>query len=250
MSRIGKRPVAIPSGVTAAIEGNTLSVKGPKGTLTLGLSDEIAYAVEDGQISVKPANDGKVARAYWGMQRTLVSNLVEGVSAGFTKVLVIKGDAYLIDFEGEPAATADQRHGRASPYRDVAGMLRSFDYAAATLSRADPLGGAPTDFVAGAVDADGHATASHERREALLERFRQSAGQAFLSGYREAAVSLQAPEGAERDLLRLAQIQKAAYEVRYEVLHRPTWISIPLCALGELCRSALLDAAIDEERQP
>ncbi|SAI70844.1 alpha-glucosidase [Bordetella ansorpii] len=166
------------------------------------------------------------------------------------QVLIAQTDAYLIDFEGEPAATADQRHGRASPYRDVAGMLRSFDYASATLSRADPLGGAPTDFAAGAVDADGHATASHERREALLERFRQSAGQAFLAGYREAAASIQAPEGIERDLLRLAQIQKAAYEVRYEVLHRPTWISIPLCALGELCRSALLDAAIDEERQP
>ena len=94
MSRIGKRPVAIPSGVSAAIEGNTLSVKGPKGTLTLGMRDEIAYAVEDGQISVKPANDGRAARAFWGMQRTLVSNLIEGVTNGYTKTLDITGVGY------------------------------------------------------------------------------------------------------------------------------------------------------------
>ncbi|MDP3674855.1 MAG: 50S ribosomal protein L6 [Novosphingobium sp.] len=101
MSRIGKRPVAIPSGVTASIEGKTLSVKGPKGTLTLGLRDEIAYAVEDGQISVKPANDGKTARAFWGMQRTLVSNLVEGVTSGFTKTLDITGVGYRAQSQGK-----------------------------------------------------------------------------------------------------------------------------------------------------
>ena len=101
MSRIGKKPVAIPSGVTASIDGNVLSVKGPKGTLTLGLSDEISYAVEDGTISVKPANDGKVARSHWGMQRTLVSNLVEGVTQGFTKVLEITGVGYRATAQGK-----------------------------------------------------------------------------------------------------------------------------------------------------
>ena len=101
MSRIGKRPVAIPGGVSASIEGKTLSVKGPKGTLTLGLRDEIAYAVEDGQISVKPANDGKTARAFWGMQRTLVSNLVEGVTNGFTKTLDITGVGYRAQAQGK-----------------------------------------------------------------------------------------------------------------------------------------------------
>ena len=70
MSRIGKRPVAIPSGVTATIEGGELSVKGPKGTLSLAMRDEISYTVEDGAISVKPANETKQARAFWGMQRT------------------------------------------------------------------------------------------------------------------------------------------------------------------------------------
>src|SRR5690606_19800872 len=65
MSRIGKRPVEIPGGVTAAIENGTLSVKGPKGTLTLGLSDKVSYKLEDGSISIEPANDSKEARSHW-----------------------------------------------------------------------------------------------------------------------------------------------------------------------------------------
>lgn len=100
MSRIGKRAVAIPGGVTATIDNGTLSVKGPKGTLTLGLSDFIDYKVEEGEILVKPANDSKQARAFWGMQRTLVSNLVEGVTQGFTKTLVIKGVGYRANAQG------------------------------------------------------------------------------------------------------------------------------------------------------
>ncbi len=100
MSRIGKKPVAIPGGVTASIDNGTLSVKGPKGTLTLGLSDLIDYKVEESEIVVKPANDSRQARAFWGMQRTLVSNLVEGVSAGFTKTLVIKGVGYRANAQG------------------------------------------------------------------------------------------------------------------------------------------------------
>jgi len=100
MSRIGKKSVAIPGGVTATIDNGTLSVKGPKGTLTLGLSDLIDYKVEEGEIMVKPANDSKQARAFWGMQRTLVSNLVEGVTEGFTKTLVIKGVGYRANAQG------------------------------------------------------------------------------------------------------------------------------------------------------
>jgi len=101
MSRIGKKPVSIPAGVTAQIADGVLTVKGPKGTLTLGLSDQISYAVDDGSISVKPANDGKTARSYWGMQRTLVSNLVEGVTQGFTKVLEITGVGYRATAQGK-----------------------------------------------------------------------------------------------------------------------------------------------------
>lgn len=101
MSRIGKKPVAIPDGVTADIADGTLTVKGPKGTLAMGLSDFIDYKVEDGAISVNPANDTKTARSYWGMQRTLVSNLVEGVTEGFSKVLEISGVGYRAQAQGK-----------------------------------------------------------------------------------------------------------------------------------------------------
>ena len=101
MSRIGKKPVAIPSGVTADIKDGILSVKGPKGTLTLTLREEISYTLDDGSILVKPANDTKAARAFWGMQRTLVSNLIEGVTAGFTKTLDITGVGYRASSQGK-----------------------------------------------------------------------------------------------------------------------------------------------------
>ena len=100
MSRIGKVPVAIPGGVTAAIADGVLTVKGPKGTLTLNLRDEISYVVEEGRIVVRPANDSKAARAFWGMQRTLVSNLVTGVTEGYTKVLEITGVGYRAQAQG------------------------------------------------------------------------------------------------------------------------------------------------------
>ncbi|WP_170004522.1 50S ribosomal protein L6 [Pseudopontixanthobacter vadosimaris] len=100
MSRIGKKSVAIPSGVTAKIESKTLTVQGPKGTLSMGLVDDIAYAVENDEISIKPANDSRKARDFWGMQRTLVSNLVEGVTEGYTKVLEINGVGYRAQAQG------------------------------------------------------------------------------------------------------------------------------------------------------
>ena len=100
MSRIGKVPVAIPGGVTAAVADGVLTVKGPKGTLTLTLRDEISYIVEEGRIVVRPANDTKAARAFWGMQRTLVSNLVTGVTDGYTKVLEITGVGYRANAQG------------------------------------------------------------------------------------------------------------------------------------------------------
>ena len=101
MSRIGKRPVAIPSGVSADIANGALSVKGPKGTLTLTLADDVTYKLEDGSISVQPANDTKRARSFWGMQRTLVQNLVTGVTDGYTKVLEITGVGYRANAQGK-----------------------------------------------------------------------------------------------------------------------------------------------------
>jgi large subunit ribosomal protein L6 len=100
MSRIGKRMVPLPAGVTATTEGQTLSIKGPKGQLQLQMRDEIAYEIGDDGIVVKPANDTKQARAFWGMQRTLVDNLVTGVTEGFTKVLEISGVGYRAQAQG------------------------------------------------------------------------------------------------------------------------------------------------------
>jgi large subunit ribosomal protein L6 len=101
MSRIGKRPVAMPSGVTATTEGRTLSVKGPKGTLSLQMVEDVRYDVGDEAISVQPANDGQRARAFWGMQRTLVQNLVTGVTEGFSKTLEITGVGYRAAMQGK-----------------------------------------------------------------------------------------------------------------------------------------------------
>jgi large subunit ribosomal protein L6 len=100
MSRIGKKVVPVPAGVTANIEGALITVKGPRGTLTMPLRDEITYTMEDGGISVQPANDTKRARAFWGMQRTMVENLVLGVSTGFTKKLLITGVGYRAAAQG------------------------------------------------------------------------------------------------------------------------------------------------------
>jgi large subunit ribosomal protein L6 len=100
MSRIGKVPVALPSNVTATIEGSILSVKGPKGTLTMPMLDDISYGIEDGRIVVKPANETKRARSFWGMHRTLVQNLVTGVTDGFSKVLEITGVGYRAAMQG------------------------------------------------------------------------------------------------------------------------------------------------------
>ncbi|MFL9842543.1 50S ribosomal protein L6 [Sphingomonas sp. ST-64] len=100
MSRTGKKPITVPAGVTASVESGKISVKGPKGTLTMPTADDIAYEVGDGTITVKPANDTKRAKAFWGMQRTLVQNLVTGVTEGFTKKLLITGVGYRANAQG------------------------------------------------------------------------------------------------------------------------------------------------------
>jgi len=101
MSRIGKKPVAIPSGVTATIADGQLSVKGPKGTLAMDLVDEVTYSVESDTVSVQPINNSKRARSFWGMQRTLVQNLMTGVTEGYTKVLEITGVGYRANAQGK-----------------------------------------------------------------------------------------------------------------------------------------------------
>ncbi len=100
MSRIGKKAVTIPNGVTATVNGDQLSVKGPKGTLAMQMSDLIKFDVQSDAIGVQPANDTKQARAFWGMQRTMVQNLVTGVTEGFTKKLLITGVGYRAAAQG------------------------------------------------------------------------------------------------------------------------------------------------------
>ncbi len=101
MSRIGKKPVAMPSGVTASVEGQTLTVKGPKGTLSMLLLDDLVkYEVADGEIRLAPLTDAQRNRAAWGMTRTNVQNLVTGVTEGFTKVLEITGVGYRAQAQG------------------------------------------------------------------------------------------------------------------------------------------------------
>jgi len=101
MSRIGKRPVALPSGVTAKIEGGKLTVKGSKGELSMSTSDLVTYEISDEAVSVQPINKSQKARQFWGMQRTLVQNLVDGVTEGFTKVLEITGVGYRAQAQGK-----------------------------------------------------------------------------------------------------------------------------------------------------
>ena len=94
MSRIGKNPVAVPAGVTASVDGNLVKVKGAKGELTFLAPDDVTVALEDGAIAVKPRSESKRARAMWGMSRSQVSNLVEGVTKGYEKRLEINGVGY------------------------------------------------------------------------------------------------------------------------------------------------------------
>ncbi len=128
------------------------------------------------------------------------------------QVLVTAGDVTLIDFEGEPAKPLEARRAKDSPLRDVAGVLRSFDYAAATAlhSLSEPSEMAAT------------------RAEALAADFRRSSAEVFLAAYKEAGGVV------DQHLLHLFLLEKASYEVAYEAANRPDWIETPLQGLGEL----------------
>ncbi len=100
MSRIGKKPVELPSGVTASMDGQTIEVKGPKGVRTFKATDDVTIAIEDGSVSVIPRGKSKRARQQWGMSRTMVANLVTGVTEGFKKELEIQGVGYRAQVQG------------------------------------------------------------------------------------------------------------------------------------------------------
>ncbi|MFD3190441.1 50S ribosomal protein L6 [Sedimentitalea sp. HM32M-2] len=100
MSRIGKKPVELPSGVTATVSGQTIEVKGPKGTRSFAATDDVNLKVEDNVVSITPRGSSKRARQQWGMSRTMVANLVTGVTQGFKKELEIQGVGYRATMQG------------------------------------------------------------------------------------------------------------------------------------------------------
>ncbi|GGB41149.1 50S ribosomal protein L6 [Tistrella bauzanensis] len=101
MSRIGKNPVAVPQGVEVAVDGNTVRVKGKLGALERTLPSDVNVTLNDGQIVVQPANDDRRALSMWGLSRTLVANMVQGVSVGFTVKLEINGVGYRAAVDGK-----------------------------------------------------------------------------------------------------------------------------------------------------
>jgi maltose alpha-D-glucosyltransferase/alpha-amylase len=148
------------------------------------------------------------------------------------QVLVVQGDAFIIDFEGEPARSMSERRAKSSPIRDVAGLLRSFDYIAAA---AAPGRTAATESV-------------QERRQELLERFREEAAATFLNAYRTVLHEAEHPwiaQDSEQALLDLFLLEKAAYEIRYETANRPTWLTIPLRGLHRIAQRLLVRESVD-----
>jgi large subunit ribosomal protein L6 len=101
MSRVGKKPVAVPSGVTASIDGQMVKMKGTKGELSFVVPEEVLVALENGAVAVSPRDESKTARAKWGMARAQVANLVEGVSKGFERRLEISGVGYRAAVAGQ-----------------------------------------------------------------------------------------------------------------------------------------------------
>ncbi|MBO6539589.1 MAG: 50S ribosomal protein L6 [Rhizobiaceae bacterium] len=101
MSRIGKKPVAVPDGVTATVDGQTVSAKGPKGELKFVVNGEVLVKLEDGKIDVSPRDQSKLARSKWGMSRTQIANILSGVKEGFEKRLEINGVGYRAAMQGK-----------------------------------------------------------------------------------------------------------------------------------------------------
>ena len=101
MSRIGKKAVAVPSGITANVEGQTVKIKGPKGQLSVVLPDDVTVKLDGAQIKVDPRNETKRARSQWGTSRTLIANLIAGVTKGFEQRLEINGVGYRAAVQGK-----------------------------------------------------------------------------------------------------------------------------------------------------
>jgi large subunit ribosomal protein L6 len=101
MSRIGKKPIVVPAGVTVTVEGQTVTVKGPKGQLAWTVADEIGVAFENGEIALTPRDVSTRAHAMWGLSRSLVNNMVVGVTSGYERVLELVGVGYRAAMKGQ-----------------------------------------------------------------------------------------------------------------------------------------------------
>lgn len=101
MSRIGKKPVMVPEGVTATLDGQKVVAKGPKGELSFVVNNDVLVKLEDGQFQINPRNNSKTARSQWGMSRTMISNILAGVKNGFEKKLEINGVGYRAAMQGD-----------------------------------------------------------------------------------------------------------------------------------------------------
>src|SRR4051794_33725563 len=101
MSRIGKKPVPVPAGVTVNLSGQNLSVKGPKGEVKFALVEQVLAKLDDGKISIDPKDQSRLARSCWGMSRTMVSNMIKGVTTGYSKSLEISGVGYRAAVQGK-----------------------------------------------------------------------------------------------------------------------------------------------------
>jgi maltose alpha-D-glucosyltransferase/alpha-amylase len=181
-------------------------------------SKEAAELLEDRRPALNQVID-RLAKAAAGTLKTRTHG-----DFHLGQVLVSSGDAYIIDFEGEPARPLDERRAKSSPLRDVAGLLRSFDYAVAAASSraAGPAQGAPG-------------------KAAVLDRFAANASKAFLAAYRRVHAQSRRRWMSKSDepaLLDLFLIEKAAYEICYEAANRPAWIGIPLRGLARIADRA------------
>ena len=101
MSRIGKKAVVIPDGVTATVEGKTIKTKGPKGELEFVANDEVIVELKEGEIAISPRDNSKAARSKWGMSRTMIQNIVDGVHQGYERKLEISGVGYRAAMQGK-----------------------------------------------------------------------------------------------------------------------------------------------------
>ncbi len=173
------------------------SQDGERATTLLGMRDAIIVSVHD------------LAKSGLGALKTRIHG-----DFHLGQVLVASGDAFIIDFEGEPATSIEERRAKDSPLRDVAGLLRSIHYAGATLTDRKDIGAMPVDEAG---------------RDKLIAEFRRRASEAFVRGYWQSSVVKR--DKASRALLSLFLIEKAAYEIVYESANRPTWIGVPVAGL-------------------